>query len=323
MPAAVACTENAPDRPATRRRRPAPRGAHRSSTDAACDALGRPRRRPAPLTFDVTNTGDQVTEFYLLGETACGSSARSRTSAPASAALVVTRPPVLRHRLQAGMIGEGIRADFTVTESDEAAPRSPSTTRTWSSRPRTNYAAYVQDQSDQLAGEDRSSSSTPTRRATTTAARALYAARASTGSGSRPWPSPSATSTRRWTPARPTSSRARSGPAGTGSRRTCGRARRGLPALTAEERATYADDLLPTPRPSTSGSRSSSSPSTRSPTARAACSRRSPPARSPARRSTGRTPTCGTSRPTSTAPASATRACSRSSRSKDPELAGP
>ena len=43
-------------------------------------------------------------------------------------------------------------------------------------------------------------------------------------------------------------------------------------------------------------------------------------ARSPARRSTGRTPTCATSRPTSTAPGSASRACGRSCRSKNPPL---
>ena len=55
------------------------------------------------------------------------------------------------------MKGDGIRADFTVTESGDEPTRLAPTTSSSSTR-RTNYAAYVQDQSDQLLAKTRSSS---------------------------------------------------------------------------------------------------------------------------------------------------------------------
>ena len=217
------------------------------------------------------------------------------------------------------MKGEGIRADFTVTESDDEPTHERRRAAARSTRRVANYAAYVQDQSDQLlakteqfvelykSGDD-------------DAARTLYPdarthwerietvaesfgdldpkmdAREADLEPGQKWTGWHQIEKDLWPE----------------------RAENYTP-LTDEERATYADDLLANTQ--TLDKRVADArptPSTRSPTARAACSRRSPSARSPARRSTGRTPTCGTSRPTSTAPGSATRASSRSSRRRTP-----
>ena len=129
----------------------------------------------------------------------------------------------VRHRLQAGH--EGRRHPRPTSPSP--SPTTPAERRrrrpgAGRRRREPNYAAYVQDQSDQLLAKTRAVRRGSTRPATTTRPARSTPSPACTGSGSSPSPSPSATSTRRWTPARRTSSPARSGPAGTGSRRTCG-----------------------------------------------------------------------------------------------------
>ena len=92
------------------------------------------------------------------------------------------------------MTGEGIRADFTVTESDEE-PVIDADDQALVDQATANYAAYVEDQSAQLLEKTRSSSSS-TSPATTTRPGRSTPTPACTGSGSRPWPSRSATSTR-------------------------------------------------------------------------------------------------------------------------------
>ena len=216
VPALAACTENAPsgggggDTDAA-----APRSMTVSSTDSACD-LSATEAPAGTLTFDVVNTGSQVTEFYLLGEDGLRIVGEVENIGPALNRQLVVNAPAGKYvtACKPGMKGEGIRADFTVTESDEAVQVSADD-QELVAQAQQNYAAYVQDQSDQLLVKTqrvrrrlrdrerrrRRAPSTPTP--------------APTGSGSRPWPSPSVTSTPRWTPARRTSSPARSGPAGT------------------------------------------------------------------------------------------------------------
>ncbi len=103
------------------------------------------------LTFDVTNTGSQVTEFYLLGEDGLrivsevenigpNLNREMTVNAPAGSYFTACKP---------GMQGEGIRAEFTVTESDEA-PEVNADEQQLIDQAVENYAAYVQDQSDQL-----------------------------------------------------------------------------------------------------------------------------------------------------------------------------
>ena len=94
-----------------------------------------------------------------------------------------------------GMKGQGIRDDFTVTASDEEVEVSADD-QELIDQATANYKSYVQDQSDQLVVKTQEfvdlykSGDDDRPRATCTPTRA------STGSGSRPSPSRSATSTR-------------------------------------------------------------------------------------------------------------------------------
>jgi len=128
-----------------------PRALTVESTDDACTVSA--AEAPAgTLTFDVTNSGSQVTEFYLLGEDGLrivsevenigpNLNREMTVNAPAGAYFTACKP---------GMKGEGIRADFTVTESDDDAPTASADEQQLIDAAVANYAAYVQDQSDQL-----------------------------------------------------------------------------------------------------------------------------------------------------------------------------
>ncbi len=149
-PFLAACTENA-DSPSTDAADGGnPRALSVESTDSDCNVSA--ATAPAgTLTFDVTNTGSQVTEFYLLGEDGLrivsevenigpNLNREMTVNAPAGTYFTACKP---------GMKGDGIRADFTVTESDEA-PEVKADEQQLIDQAVSNYAAYVQDQSDQL-----------------------------------------------------------------------------------------------------------------------------------------------------------------------------
>ncbi|WP_340539515.1 iron uptake system protein EfeO [Nocardioides sp. GXZ039] len=121
------------------------------STDDACTISG--DEAPAgTLTFDVSNKGSDVTEFYLLGEDGlrvvgeienigAGSSNRLTVNAPAGAYFASCRP---------GMKGEGIRSEFTVTESEEGEKQLSASDQELVDQALANYKLYVRDQSSQL-----------------------------------------------------------------------------------------------------------------------------------------------------------------------------
>jgi iron uptake system component EfeO len=127
-----------------------PRALSVQSSDDGCEVSA--AEAPAgTLTFDVTNTGSQVTEFYLLGDDGLrivsevenigpDLNREMTVNAPAGSYFTACKP---------GMEGEGIRAPFTVTESDEA-PEVTADEQQLIDQAVANYATYVQDQSDQL-----------------------------------------------------------------------------------------------------------------------------------------------------------------------------
>ncbi|WP_199286718.1 cupredoxin domain-containing protein [Nocardioides houyundeii] len=191
VPLLGACTENA----SSDTEDGDPRTVSVTSTEDGCE-LSTTEVPAGTITFEVANQGSQVTEFYLLGDDGLRILGEVENVGPQ-----LTRELVVNAAdgsyvtaCKPGMKGEGIRADFTVTESDEA-PAVSANDQQLVEAALANYAAYVQDQSDQLltktqqfvdlyqSGKDAE-------------ARALYPRPACTGSGSRPWPSPSATSTR-------------------------------------------------------------------------------------------------------------------------------
>jgi iron uptake system component EfeO len=150
VPALAACTENAPSGGGGDDVAGDSRALTVSSTDSACD-LSATEAPAGTLSFDVTNAGTQVTEFYLLGEDGLRIVAEVENVGPQLTRQLVVNAPAGKYvtACKPGMTGEGIRADFTVTESDEEVVVSAND-QELIDQAQSNYAAYVQDQSDQL-----------------------------------------------------------------------------------------------------------------------------------------------------------------------------
>jgi iron uptake system component EfeO len=102
--------------------------------------------------FTVTNSGDQVTEFYLLGEDGLRIVGEVENIGPGLSRDLVVQLTAGTYQTacKPGMVGDGIgKTTFTVTKSDAAAP----TDRDLAAQIDTanvNYASYVKDQVAQL-----------------------------------------------------------------------------------------------------------------------------------------------------------------------------
>jgi iron uptake system component EfeO len=124
-----------------------------TSADDSCDVSA--ATAPAGnLTFNVTNAGSEVTEFYLysadgkriVGEVeniGPGLQGKLIVTADQGSYLTSCRP---------GMAGQGIRADFTVTEPP-AGSRAPSEDAVLISRAQNRYRVWVQGQADRLVAQ--------------------------------------------------------------------------------------------------------------------------------------------------------------------------
>jgi iron uptake system component EfeO len=127
-----------------------PRALSVESSDDACSVSA--AEAPAgTLTFDVTNTGSQVTEFYLLGEDGLRIVAEVENIGPNLNRELTVNAPAGQYvtACKPGMKGEGIRADFTVTEADEEVTIDADD-QELVDQATANYAAYVEDQTAQL-----------------------------------------------------------------------------------------------------------------------------------------------------------------------------
>ena len=197
------------------------------STDDACEVAA----AEAPsgnVVFEVTNDGSQVTEFYLLADDGLRIIGEVENIGPGITRNLVVQaaPGSYFTACKPGMVGDGIRAAFTVTDSgtdvatgDVAELLAAGTEQ---------YRLYVRDQVDTARGQDPAVRRAYKAGTTTKPARSTPTP-ACTGSASSPSPSRSVTSTPSSTSARQTSRTARRGPAGTRSRRTCGRRPRATP----------------------------------------------------------------------------------------------
>ncbi len=126
-----------------------------SSADDACEVSA--AEAPAgTLTFDITNTGSQPTEFYLLADDGLRVVGEVENIGPSvSRTLTVTAPAGdYFTACKPGMVGDGQRAAFTVTDSDEA-PAIAAGDAELIEQALVNYQAYVQDQSAQLLARTR------------------------------------------------------------------------------------------------------------------------------------------------------------------------
>lgn len=144
------CTENAP---------PADEGDARSitveSSADACDlsAVAAPAGK---LTFSVKNTGSDVTEFYLLAPDGLRIISEVENIGPGLTRDLTVVAPEGGYvtACKPGMAGDGLRADFTVTESDEEVEVSADDA-VLVDQALANYGAYVEDQTDQLVAKTR------------------------------------------------------------------------------------------------------------------------------------------------------------------------
>src|SRR5215218_1590838 len=151
-PFLAACTENAKDSGGSSGDA---RTVAVTSTDDECK-VSAAEVPSGTLTFDVSNDGSQVTEFYLLGEDGLRIVAEVENVGPQLSRQLVVNAPAGTYftACKPGMKGDGIRADFTVTKSGEE-PSVSSDDQELVDTALTNYSAYVQDQSDQLVTKTR------------------------------------------------------------------------------------------------------------------------------------------------------------------------
>jgi len=144
LPLFAACTENAPTDPGD------PRALAVSSTDTECRVSA--AEAPAGnLSFDVANDGAEVTEFYLLAEDGLRILGEVENVGPGLHRSLVVAVPEGSYLAvcKPGMAGDGIRTPLRVTASDddEVVPVDDEEAVALATD---NYAAYVEDQADQL-----------------------------------------------------------------------------------------------------------------------------------------------------------------------------
>jgi iron uptake system component EfeO len=149
-PLLAACTENADPASSADGGKADARALTVDSSADAC-AVSATEAPAGTLTFDVTNTGSQVTEFYLLGEDGLRIVGEVENVGPNITRTLTLNAPAGSYTTacKPGMTGEGIRAAFTVTASDDAPTVSQDEAQLVEAAQK-NYAAYVQDQSAQL-----------------------------------------------------------------------------------------------------------------------------------------------------------------------------
>lgn len=120
-----------------------------TSTDDGCE-VSTAKVPEGALTFQVENAGTKVTEFYLLGEDGLRIVGEVENIGPNLERDLTVSVPAGSYKTacKPGMVGEGIRDDFTVAESADGAvdPGDEATVK----KAEKNYTAYVKDQSDQL-----------------------------------------------------------------------------------------------------------------------------------------------------------------------------
>ncbi len=120
-----------------------------SSADACeLDATDAPS---GSLRFAVTNTGSDVTEFYLLAEDGLRIISEVENVGPGITKNLVVQVPAGDYitACKPGMIGDGIRADFTVTDSGkEVGPTGERGDQLAAAAEQ--YVFYVKDQTEQL-----------------------------------------------------------------------------------------------------------------------------------------------------------------------------
>lgn len=121
-----------------------------TSTDTACEVAA--SEAPSGIVqFAVTNSGSQVTEFYVLAEDGLQILSEVENIGPGLSRDLVIQvgPGNYQVACKPGMVGDGIRSAFAVTDSGvDVTPTGPDAELIATATG--NYAAYVRDQTEQL-----------------------------------------------------------------------------------------------------------------------------------------------------------------------------
>ncbi|RNL80284.1 PbrT family lead (Pb2+) uptake porter [Nocardioides marmorisolisilvae] len=121
-----------------------------TSTDAKCD-VSAAKAPSGTVSFKVKNSGSKVTEFYLLGEDGLRIVGEVENIGPGlTRDLVLTvQPGKYFTACKPGMVGKGLRAAFTVTDSGKDTSIKGVDQATID-QALTQYAGYIKDQTGQL-----------------------------------------------------------------------------------------------------------------------------------------------------------------------------
>ena len=148
LPLLAGCVSNAP----------AGGGAGAIEVDSSATAcrLSSAQAPSGPLTFKVRNSGDEVTEFYLLGDDGVRVVGEVENIGPGLTRdlLVQARPGRYFAVCKPGMVGDGIRSVFTVTDSGASIGPADDTARQLTDA-EAAYVAYVKDQAGSLIATTR------------------------------------------------------------------------------------------------------------------------------------------------------------------------
>ncbi|MEO6790578.1 MAG: iron uptake system protein EfeO [Ornithinibacter sp.] len=116
-----------------------------TATDTTCE-VSRTQADAGTIQFEVTNTGSKINEFYVYGEgdRILGEVENISPGLTRSFHVEVAEPGTYQTACKPGMVGDGIRADFTVTGAS-TAPRSADQNLQGAV---TEYQRYVGSQAD-------------------------------------------------------------------------------------------------------------------------------------------------------------------------------
>ncbi|MFB9314189.1 iron uptake system protein EfeO [Nocardioides plantarum] len=146
-PALAACTDNSTGDAAS--------GDDRAFTVASTDDACQVSSDKAPagaLKFEVTNSGSQVTEFYLLAEDGLRIVGEVENIGPGVSRSLTVKAPAGDYytACKPGMKGDGIRNAFTVTASKDGEKQLDASDQQLVDDALAGYKLYVRDQSAQL-----------------------------------------------------------------------------------------------------------------------------------------------------------------------------
>jgi iron uptake system component EfeO len=117
-----------------------------NATDTTCE-LSATTAKAGTVTFQVTNTGSKVNEFYVYaeGDRIVGEVENITPGLKRELKIEVTTPGTFTTACKPGMVGDGIRAPFTVTGSAVAGSADQKVGKAIA-----DYKAFVAAQSDEL-----------------------------------------------------------------------------------------------------------------------------------------------------------------------------